>query len=577
MAAIHPVPDHGDPGLAFVGAVAARLDPDRLHDSLDAVLDLLRTRFEADACEIFLSDPAGSAALLANVRGADLGAFCSRVRFDRDQGFPGLVLAEGVPLAVQDLPHDPRYLRERVKASGYQAYACAPIGRRRVRGTIHLAWKRQGAPVQEALDVLQQVNRPIATTLRAVRGELRATPRGWHSEGPDAVARGFRSVGEANGATFLIVDRRGRRLQVAASAGVSPVDRADAVRRLEDCPALRSGEPQVLGEGAPCTGTCRGRCGAPSGTYCIPVAWQGQQQGLVVLTWGDTPPLPPTSHLEPVLELADGLARSTDQSTPRWATRAAMLQVRCFGGLQVRLADRRLESGDFGRSKARELLALLVARRGRPLTADALVERLWPDAALDAGRPRLHVTLNALRKAIEPSSGRPWTYVLCADGTWHLDPSASIDVDLWRFQDRLRRARSAEAGMRPIEEVASLLVDAIDLYRGDLFEGLADAPWARRVQDRWRDEMLDACAHLARLAQDLADAPLAVRALRRAVAIDPIREDLQRELMHLLAAVGRRREAIDRYERLRRRLAEDLDSQPQPPTRRLHERLQGGF
>jgi DNA-binding SARP family transcriptional activator len=102
------------------------------------------------------------------------------------------------------------------------------------------------------------------------------------------------------------------------------------------------------------------------------------------------------------------------------------------------------EDGDpiaLGGPRHREVLARLVAAEGRMVTADALVDDLWPDPPAGAlGALRTFVA--ALRRALEPDrSPRTPPRVLVTEGPGYALRLPREAVDVWRFQDALAVAR----------------------------------------------------------------------------------------------------------------------------------------
>ena len=73
---------------------------------------------------------------------------------------------------------------------------------------------------------------------------------------------------------------------------------------------------------------------------------------------------------------------------------------------------------------------------------------------------------------------------------------------------------------------------------------------------------------------DTGDPDAAIDALRRALARDPLREDVHCDLMGLFAAAGRTSDAIRQYRELERLLRAELGASPSVSTRELYERLQ---
>src|SRR5204862_1467847 len=84
---------------------------------------------------------------------------------------------------------------------------------------------------------------------------------------------------------------------------------------------------------------------------------------------------------------------------------------------------------------------------------------------------------------------------------------------------------------------------------------------------------LTALESLAHAAQERDDRGAAERHLRRAAAVDPLRETAQRALMQALAGGGNYAAASEAYRELRLRLHRDLNAEPDPETQALFQQL----
>ena len=90
---------------------------------------------------------------------------------------------------------------------------------------------------------------------------------------------------------------------------------------------------------------------------------------------------------------------------------------------------------------------------------------------------------------------------------------------------------------RRVEE--GRLEEALELSRGELLAGL-DEDWVYERRDEHRDRVAGVLARLAADAERDGDMARAIDYTRRQVALDPLAEEPQRELMRRLAAAGDR-------------------------------------
>lgn len=243
------------------------------------------------------------------------------------------------------------------------------------------------------------------------------------------------------------------------------------------------------------------------------VAWK---QNSIPLGWG----LRLVESIQPLLVQAARLASPVEGRSP------VQCALRCFGQIEFERGDRRLALDCFPRRKALDLLRHLVLARGAPLRRDTLVELLWPDAPWDAGANRLHVTLNALRKALAdvlPQQGA--TVVQQRHGYYRLDIDALGPIDIFEFSDGIDAAR-ARLRENDAATAISCLEQVLPLYRGELFsdaEDVAFEPYRQRFRRRYR-EALSLLVNLYRR-EGRTDAALALRPIIGELAHGEIMHD----------------------------------------------------
>ena len=117
--------------------------------------------------------------------------------------------------------------------------------------------------------------------------------------------------------------------------------------------------------------------------------------------------------------------------------------------------------------------------------------------------------------------------------------------------------------------------DALALCRGELLQELDD-DWVCDAREEHRDRVAQALARLATEAEEQGELRRAAEFTRRQVALDPLAEEPQRELIRRLAAGGDRPAALTAYRRLQDRLRSELGLAPSAGTRELVESLRAG-
>ncbi|MEU4475897.1 BTAD domain-containing putative transcriptional regulator [Micromonospora sp. NPDC023888] len=232
-----------------------------------------------------------------------------------------------------------------------------------------------------------------------------------------------------------------------------------------------------------------------------------------------------------------------------------------LGEIQAQLDGREMPLGAL---RQRAVLAALLTDANQLVSVESLVVRVWGEEPPDGVRDTLYSYLSRLRQALTAAPGvdlarRSGGYLLAVD---------EQSVDLHRFHDLVDQARSTGDQDRAL----TLFERALALWRGEAFARL-DSPWFNGVRDGLDRQRLEAESDHADLMllrgrhhELLADLP--ARAAAR-----PLDERIAGQLMLSLYRRGRPAEALEHYERIRLRLADELGADPSPPLQRLHQRI----
>jgi len=143
------------------------------------------------------------------------------------------------------------------------------------------------------------------------------------------------------------------------------------------------------------------------------------------------------------------------------------VRIRLLGGLSVHTSDRTISR--FSTQKTASLLAFLAYYSDRHHPREHLIELLWPDADLDAGRNRLSTALSSLRRQLEPPGVARGSVIQADRFTVRLNPDA-VRTDV---RDFLTALPLAKGGDDPSER-RKALERALRLYGGDLLPGYYD-------------------------------------------------------------------------------------------------------
>lgn len=232
-------------------------------------------------------------------------------------------------------------------------------------------------------------------------------------------------------------------------------------------------------------------------------------------------------------------------------------EFRLLGSLEVRTRDRPLALGGL---KQRALLALLLLNANRVVARERIVDELWGEDPPETGVATVQVYVSRLRKLLPEGTlvTSPPGYLLSVE---------SEALDLRRFERLVAEARSAQP-----ERAASLLREALELWRGPPLAEFEDEPFARSEGGRLDDLRLAALED--RIEADLALARHAdlVGELEVLIEQEPHRERLRAALMLALYRAGRPAEALEAYRSAREAL-DEIGLEPGAALRRLEKQI----
>ncbi len=246
------------------------------------------------------------------------------------------------------------------------------------------------------------------------------------------------------------------------------------------------------------------------------------------------------------------------------------LKLHLLGPPRVELDDTPV---DLQRRKALALLVYL-AINNQPHSRDTLATLFWPDHTQSQARAYLRRDLAVLNTS---PAGR-W---LEADReTIELKHKPGFWLDVAEFSRLLETSQSHNHGPELVcQDCLRLLSDAVTLYNDDFLAGftLRDSrefdDWQFFQTESLRQELGGALARLVQGYSKHGQADEAIPLARRWVALDPLYEPAQRQLITLYDAAGQPAAAIRQYEEYVKFLEEELGLPPEEDMTTLYEAI----
>ncbi len=239
---------------------------------------------------------------------------------------------------------------------------------------------------------------------------------------------------------------------------------------------------------------------------------------------------------------------------------AARLFVRTFGGVSIHRGNWTGSQIRIEKRRVRGLLGVLAAHTEFPLTRDAAVEILWPDADADSGVNNLNQTVFQLRRYLDPGyrAGESPEYVISTSEEVRLSETL-IRTDLaeiLRLPDRLVGLKLAS---RP-----KAIDRALDLIHGEFLADLRYEDWASRLQLTVHSEVRRRLLPVASAEGYGVSAELRIRASSALLLLDPFDETAVVALALALSATGKRLAARKLVITYARHARAEFDEDPSP-------------
>lgn len=245
------------------------------------------------------------------------------------------------------------------------------------------------------------------------------------------------------------------------------------------------------------------------------------------------------------------------------------LAIYCLGGLQLSLGGTAVTG--FASRKADALLVYL-ACNPQPHPRETIATLLWPDNDQSRALANLSVILTSLRKQLED-------YILADRHTVAFNSEMNLWLDVAAFEEAIEQAQPRQAAGKITRTMAAQLQTAVKLYKGDFLAGftIRGAPefeaWALLEQERLRQMMIDALASLITFHQQRGQFSDSIQHAQQLLALDPLQEQIHRQLMRLYAFDNQRSAALSQFEQCAAVLANELGVEPDEETVALYEQL----
>ena len=243
------------------------------------------------------------------------------------------------------------------------------------------------------------------------------------------------------------------------------------------------------------------------------------------------------------------------------------IEISTFGGLSIKkpgeidfIAEKAWPS-----RKAKDLLSLiLVLSSSGGVTREILASYLWPEITKKKSQANFRVALTHLNKILGNKA-------VIQKGQFLLFDREQVSADFWRFDELVRdwQYLKQSGKFHPAEDRVR---KAIALYKGDFLPEFYSQPIIDR-QLELKDTMKELLFWLASRCMERIEWQEAIFFARRLLTIDLNDERAFQIIMEGLYNQGDRAGAIRLFESLKKRLKQELNTEPSPETLKLHKKI----
>ena len=222
--------------------------------------------------------------------------------------------------------------------------------------------------------------------------------------------------------------------------------------------------------------------------------------------------------------------------------------------------------------KSKALFKILLSARGHRVTAEQLMEWLWPDVPPSKARNNLWVAVSQARRVLEPelpARGHS-AFLLSDEAGYRLALGEAIQWDVANFLAVCARLQ----GNHTLEARTGLLEEARACYNGDYLADDRYEEWALSLREELQRRYLQTLMNLGECYAEAARYEDAIAQARAVISREAAAEPAYQALMRYAYYLGDQRTALQSYDACVKALRSELDASPLPTTTELYRQIQ---
>ena len=246
------------------------------------------------------------------------------------------------------------------------------------------------------------------------------------------------------------------------------------------------------------------------------------------------------------------------------------LTVKMFGKFQVENEKGILNKENMRSEMLTRLLAYMISRREKDMTAQELIDVLWPDDQSDNPAGALKNLMYRLRKLMSRTWGDGGKYIVTGRGAYQLNPEFVFHIDIEEFEECCRQVFNSEDPAVQQENGKR----AVELYQGMFLSELSSEYWVVSTATYYHSIYLTMVKKLAALLEKEKKFTDVEEICGKAIQIEPLDEEIHCFLLRAMIADNKQQLAASHYKETVKLLYDSLGVRPSGEMESIYEELQ---
>lgn len=246
------------------------------------------------------------------------------------------------------------------------------------------------------------------------------------------------------------------------------------------------------------------------------------------------------------------------------------LNIKMFGKFQIENENGMLNKENMRSEMLTRLLAYMVSHREKDMTAQELIDVLWPDDQSDNPSGALKNLMYRLRKLMNRTWGEDGRYIITGRGAYQLNPELVVHVDIEEFEECCRQVFNSEDPAVQQENGKK----AVELYQGMFLSELSSEYWVISIATYYHSIYLTMVKKLAALLEKEKQFTDVEEICAKAIQIEPLDEEIHCFLLRAMIADNKQKLASDHYKETVKLLYDSLGVRPSGEMETIYEELQ---